>query len=205
MPDDFAVIFISNEGSDSVLKNFVIKNCLTAILIVGSSPTISNVTIVDNLYGIKAIGQTNPDISSCIFWNNLQGDISGCESRYSLATQEGEGNIYVDPMFANPEVGDYHLKSKRGRYWSEHHVWVLDKVSSQCIDTGDPWAYLAEEPLPNGEVINMGAYGGTKYASLSEISPIEPDFNRDGIVDELDLSDLVEEWITVSGWVEAIE
>lgn len=202
VPDDFAVLFINNEGPDSVLKNVIIKNSVMAALIVGSSPTITNVTIVDNAYGIGVLGVSNPDISNCIFWNNINGDLYGCEARYSLTAEPGEGNIFADPLFANPNDGDYHLKSERGRYWPEHNIWVLDRVSSPCINAGDPMANTLEEPVPNGGFINMGAYGGTAYASMSEMQFSDPDYNRDGIINESDLADLVEKWLEVSGWVE---
>jgi chitinase len=45
---------------------------------------------------------------------------------------------------------------------------VLDKVSSPCLDAGDPNSDYSDEPIPNGGRINLGAYGGTAYASLSE-------------------------------------
>ncbi len=201
-PDNFAVTFAGGEGPNSILKNIVIKNSFMAVFIVGSSPTISNVTIVDNIYGISAYVGSNPDISSCIFRNNLYGDLSGCISRYSLTTEAGEGNICNEPLFADPNNNDYHLKSERGRYWPDYDVWVLDKVSSLCIDTGDPRGEPSAEPMPNGGFINMGAYGGTAYASMSEMPFPEPDFNHDGIVDESDLSELVEQWLAVSGWFE---
>ncbi|MGD2095402.1 MAG: hypothetical protein PVH77_10380 [Phycisphaerales bacterium] len=52
----------------------------------------------------------------------------------------GEGNIDVDPLF------------------TVHGYWV---------DAGDPNSPVGDEPLPNGGVINMGAYGGTREASKS--------------------------------------
>ncbi|MEJ2646841.1 MAG: hypothetical protein P8016_00370 [Sedimentisphaerales bacterium] len=419
VPNTFAVSFVSNEGPDSVLKNVVIKNSYIGILLVESSPTISNVTIVDNDYGIRAYSAANPDISNCIFWNNSESDLSGCEARYSwvqnqIDTSEGsisgllyywpidetgsssikdvvsgaDGDIngatwtsgmagaalsfdgiddYVDcgvstsymlnqdisfstwvnrnaeqqaifvieggpddlgrnnalfylgvtsggrlkyiheygpgeneeydfgvvpqglwthiaivrdsisktvtayfngfedntfhyinqpanssfelkmtlgsrstgvhnfeglidetivfervlsydeieqiysngisfdfshPMFVDPNNADYHLLSERGRYWPEHDVWVLDKVSSPCIDTGDPSTDAANEPMPNGGSINMGAYGGTIYASMSEMPFPNPDFNNDGNIDESDLADLVDLWLAAAGWLQ---
>jgi hypothetical protein len=436
-PDDFAVTFTGGEAPDSILKNIVIKNSFMGIFIVGSSPTIKNVTIVDNIYGINAYFNANPDISNCIFWNNAS-DILGCEAKYSWmqnqsendsanqnipglvhywSFDEGQNNIlhdsiadkngdiqgatwtegvlgsalsfdgiddyvalpdnnpiwlpqnnftvsffvnfgrdhdftkseiildlnfanssnpendlgydfqlylsqenvrqlifqlttitntnedlyydmnviphqwyhvtivrdgtvqaiYIDgqliamrecspdpikfvggydddkvnigrytttiglprahfmgkldelmmfdralssqeivqlyenkgnrgienePLFADPANGDYHLKSERGRYWPEHDVWVLDKETSPCIDAGDPNDGPLYEPMPNGGSINMGAYGGTAYASMSEMLFPEPDFNKDGIVDGKDLDDLIQRWLDVSGWIE---
>jgi hypothetical protein len=45
--------------------------------------------------------------------------------------------------------------------------WVLDTVTSPCIDAGDPSSDWSEELSPNGSRINMGAYGGTSQASKS--------------------------------------
>ena len=41
-------------------------------------------------------------------------------------------------------------------------------MTSPCIDGGDPTVDPLDEPKPNGNRINMGAYGGTAYASMSE-------------------------------------
>jgi parallel beta-helix repeat protein len=168
-PGDFAVSFYSGEGPDSILKNFIIMDSFMGVFIAGSSPAISNLTIVNNKYGIEAYTGSEPDISNCIFWNNTDGDLFGCEVRYSCIERggEGEGNITLDPLFVDLHNGDYHLNSERGRYWPEHDIWVLDKVTSPCIDGGNPNIYITDEPVPNGGRINMGAYGGTAEASLS--------------------------------------
>jgi hypothetical protein len=63
--------------------------------------------------------------------------------------------------------GDYHLKSQAGRWDPSSLKWVLDAVTSPCIDVGDPNTPVGLEPQPNGNRINMGAYGGTAEASKS--------------------------------------
>jgi len=45
--------------------------------------------------------------------------------------------------------------------------WITDYITSPCIDAGDPAYEYAEEPSPNGAIINMGAYGNTEQASKS--------------------------------------
>jgi len=47
------------------------------------------------------------------------------------------------------------------------HTWVRDEATSACVDAGDPSDGVRYEPSPTGDVINMGAYGGTGQASLS--------------------------------------
>jgi len=98
------------------------------------------------------------------------------------------GNIDADPLFASlgswndngtpsnygDDVwtdGDYHEKSRDGR-WDPKAAggagaWVLDPVSSPCIDAGYPASPWSHEPEPNGERINMGAFGNTPFASMS--------------------------------------
>jgi hypothetical protein len=166
-PGDFAVSFYSGEGADSILKNFIIRDSFMGVFIAGSSPAISNLTIVSNKYGIDAYAGSEPDISNIILWNNTQSDLFGCVARYSCVERPDEGNLAVDPLFVDPGNGDHHLRSERGRYWPEHDVWVLDEVTSPCIDAGDPNAEVLDEPMPNRGRINIGAYGGTPQASLS--------------------------------------
>jgi predicted outer membrane repeat protein len=79
----------------------------------------------------------------------------------------GSGNIVTDPLFADPDNGDYHLKSQAGRWDPNSQIWLQDDVTSPCIDAGDPTSSTGLEPSPNGGKINMGAYGGTIEASKS--------------------------------------
>ncbi len=107
----------------------------------------------------------------------------------------------IDPLFADPAGGDYHLLSERGRYWPAHDVWVLDRKTSPCIDGGDPAVDPSGEPMPNGGRINIGAYGGTVQASMSEW-PIASDYNRDGRTNFEDLAIFCEEWLATFPWAD---
>jgi len=411
-PGEDAVTFHTGEGPGSVLKNFVIRHSGIAVsLNYGSSPTISNLTIVDNDFGIAAYQDSNPHISNCILWGNRDGDLFGCTAEYSSVQQEVDANledpadglvshwtfdegagliaydwagdndgvvfgaqwadgriegaldfdgandfvqvadsaslditeritlaawirrdtagvrhnivvkqtttppydamhlvvgradnvgfgltidgsweqcaggqtdagdwyhvvgtydgsemrifldgeaagtnsisgnialndsslyigcadpgfaeyffdgliddvrIYgraltafevsrlhepsgsVEPLFADAEHGDYHLLSERGRYWPMHGLWVLDEVTSPCVDGGDPGIEPLGEPMPNGGLLNMGAYGGTPQASMSEW-PIESDQNHNGKVGFDDFSMFCEQWLITLPWAE---
>jgi len=79
----------------------------------------------------------------------------------------GRGNMQADPLLADPAGGDYHLQSQAGRWDPARRAWVEDDVTSPCIDAGDPLLPAGEEPIPNGGIINLGAYGGTAEASKS--------------------------------------
>mgnify|MGYP005848596143 CR=1 FL=1 len=100
----------------------------------------------------------------------------------TLGGRPGEGNLDVDPLFASPGYwdpngtpedpeddvwvdGDYHLQSQGGRWDPAAETWVRDDVTSPCIDAGDPLVPVGDESLPNGGIINIGAYGGTAEAS----------------------------------------
>ncbi|UCG50244.1 MAG: right-handed parallel beta-helix repeat-containing protein, partial [Phycisphaerales bacterium] len=191
-PDDFAVLFWRGEGAGSVLKNVVVRDSFAGIFAAGSSPTIRNVTVVGNNHSVVAL-EAEPDVSNSI----LQGGFWwGCPVRYSCVGEgvAGEGNIGGDPMFVDPANGDYHLLSERGRYRATTDEWLLDRVSSPCIDAGDPASDYSREPEPNGGRINMGAYGGTAYASMSETWP-PGDLNDDRVVDMLDFAIMAAYWL----------
>lgn len=111
---------------------------------------------------------------NCILWGNKPNEIQETMSESVVVLYSdvqggfsGQGNIDVDPLFADPDNDDYHLKSQVGRWDSAGQCWVIDQVSSPCIDRGDPTTPVGLERFPNGEAINMGAYGGTPQASLS--------------------------------------
>jgi hypothetical protein len=143
-------------------------------------------------------GGCSPILSNCIVWaNSSPGEqiFNKLSSpSYSYCDIEGVvsgiGNIDEDPLFAelgywtdvnDPNVtlnpsdpnavwidGDYHLKSQAGRWDSDSESWVKDDVTSPCIDAGDPNTPVGDELFPNGGRINMGAYGGTREASMSQ-------------------------------------
>jgi len=141
-------------------------------------------------------------IHEYIHWREFDGSID--DVRFydrALSSQEiqamygcGLNGLEFGPLFADANSGDYHLMSERGRYWPEHDVWVLDKVTSPCVDGGDPDDDAADEPMPNGGLINMGAYGGTEQGSMSE-SQLSADLNGDGIVNLLDFAIMADEWM----------
>jgi parallel beta-helix repeat protein len=172
-PNGFAFSFYTAESPRCVIRNFVITGCgEAAIYCSGASPTLTNLTISDNQFGISAYDGANPDISNCILWNNQNGDLYHCRARYCDIAQQSaadptSGNISVDPLFADPANSDYHLQSRYGRYSPSQGKWLTDPVTSPCIDAGDPSASPGRERMPRGGRINMGAYGGTPFASLS--------------------------------------
>jgi hypothetical protein len=162
----------------------------------GAGATISNCTIWGNsggsTWGASGLGcwKGSATVTNSIIWANASPkgrDISVEDSVSTLAIAYsdvaggqaevyvqggstlnwGQGNIDADPLFADPNNDDYHLKSEAGRWDPNSQTWVLDDVTSLCIDAGDPNSSVDDEPEPNGGIINMGAYGGTPEASMS--------------------------------------
>jgi hypothetical protein len=152
---------------------------------VAAQPTITNCTFSNNRVnawggGMQNEGGAQPTVTDCILWGNKPDQITtfgGSASQgaggvtYSdvQGGHAGVGNIDVDPLFADAVAGDYHLKSQAGRWDPVRRSWVIDAVTSPCIDAGNPASLdlAALEPEPNGGRVNMGAYGGTPEASKS--------------------------------------
>ena len=131
-------------------------NAISWLYCLDSSSFTMSITNCISRNGSDEIGRRNdklPDIT--ITYSNIQGGWSG------------EGNIDIDPLFADSENNDFHLKSQAGRWEPNIQSWVQDDVTSPCIDAGDPNSPVAFEPFPNGGIINMGAYGGSSQASMS--------------------------------------
>ena len=168
-----------------------------------SSLTLRNSIVTDNSAAFQgdqmAVGTFG---SLTVAYSNVRGGQDDAYQASGNLVWEA-GNIDVDPNFADPDNGDYHLKSARGRYWNAHGVWVLDEMTSDCIDAGNPDDSTLLERPPHGNVINMGAYGGTDQGSLSLISDggqsSTGDVNGDGFIDMTDLFVLIDNWLTEYG------
>ncbi|MHC4327530.1 MAG: right-handed parallel beta-helix repeat-containing protein [Planctomycetota bacterium] len=158
-------------------------------------------------------GPNSLRLVNCIIWNGDNGILNSAvfESDIVITHSDvqggwpGQGNFDVDPLFFEPGYwadvndpniivepddpnavwveGDYHLKSEAGRWDPISESWVKDDVTSPCIDSGDPNSDWTSEVWPHGGRINMGAYGGTRQASLS-IQPQEMSLPRVAYIHE---------------------
>ncbi len=155
----------------------VIINCIVAgntqYGISEGKPTILNCTITDNENG--GIYNSTAIVANSIIYFNEDGSTAAQVTGNNTITysdvqgiSSGIGNIDSDPLFADSANYDFHLKSQAGRWDPLNSTWIQDEQSSPCIDAGDPASNIGLEPVPNGSVINMGAYGGTTSASKSQ-------------------------------------
>ena len=94
-------------------------------------------------------------------------------ARWQQRTGQDGRSLSVDPLFANPAAGDFHLKTQtaEGRYDPLLGAFVNDGVTSLLIDSGDPGRSVGLEPTPNGSRVDIGLYGGTAEASKSRSVP----------------------------------
>ena len=133
-----------------------------------STVTMSNniVAFAQSGGGVYVDTGAAPAVTFCDAYSNLGGN-------YLQMTDPAgaNGNIATDPLFANRTTRDFALKSKGGRW--NGSLWVLDTVTSPCLDAGDPASPFNLEPSPNGGRINLGYDGDTAYASKT-FTPLVP-------------------------------
>ena len=187
-PSEGSAVFW-DEGATGTMKNDLIvgnrcplDNRLASVLYIDGGPggassvAIENVTVADHLCpnanpGAVVLIEDGSMISirNAIFWNNTGNSFAtltgGTYSiTHSITNQSGSGNLFTNPQFATAP-NDYHVRSMFGRYTPSG--WVMDAVTSPAIDAGDPASNYAQETQPNGDRINLGAYGNTAEASRS--------------------------------------
>ncbi len=226
-PDSFGG-GISCIGGSPLIANCVISgnsavNGGGGIWCAGAAPVVINCTIIGNAgYGVNCSADSNPAVSNCILWDNQPAQMRVYKRDFEVDFSNiqggwpGRGNIDDDPCFAVPGFwhadplpqphefwaeGDYHLKSQAGRWDLSGRNWIIDDLTSPCIDAGCPMSPVGREPFPGGGLINMGAYGGTAEASKSWFGrqPCETvvagDINGDCKVDFLDFAILATHWL----------
>ena len=210
-----------NEDDNAPPLNPVLVNCLFsgnvanghggAICNDRSNPNLTNCTFSGNAAesggGMHSKEGSAATLSNCILWSDAPDELNNDNAATAVVFSdiqggwEGRGNINADPRLADPNSGDYHLKSQAGRWDTNEGRWMIDDVTSPCIDAGDPASPIGPEPFPNGGIINIGAYGGTTEASKSYFGdpPCETivagDINGDCIIDFRDFCIMALHWL----------
>jgi len=203
--------YVSGGGIENTNVNAVIVNCFffgntgTAISNFASDPEITNCTFTENNWGIRSEYGSHPYVTNCILWDNLWAEIIDLQDPEEPITHtyvdysdvqggyEGTGNINANPLFVDPDNGDYRLLS-----------------GSPCIDAGNNNAVpigittdldgnprFVDDPdtvdtgLGVPPIVDMGAY---EY----QVQLIG-DTNGDGVVDVLDLLEVINHWGDLGG------
>ena len=136
---------------------------------VASSPTVTNCTFSGNSANGDGGGMSdagapvgNPTVANCIFWGDSPNEISEA-GMVTVSYSDvqggftGTGNIDADPLFVDPENGDYRLMS-----------------GSPCIDAGNNWGV----PIDENDYDEDGV--------LCELFPVDLDGNPRFNADEAD-------------------
>jgi hypothetical protein len=154
------------DSSPTIMNNIITGNWseygLGAVLLHNSSAVVvGNIISGNAVYGPCAgifccHGSAVTITNNTILWSNGDYDLYNCSATYSCIEHPsaGVGNIHTDPMFINPDDGDYHLQS-----------------GSLCIDAGNNSAVLpsmvvdidGNSRISNGTV-DMGAYESASTA-----------------------------------------
>ncbi|KKL76416.1 hypothetical protein LCGC14_2045110, partial [marine sediment metagenome] len=196
-------IFCSEGSSPAIVNNTMSNNsCWNAGACIhmdqDSYPKIKNNIIVKNTGGGVFWKYSEPaEFSYNCVWGNIND--------YLGWAVPGEGCVSGDPLFADLRNYDYHLKSQYGRWDSNNEVWVLDDVTGICVNAGDPRDKVKPESRPNGNRINMGAYGGTveasKFPKRTErcTEALDGDVTGDCMVGLDDLT------ATIPNWLESVD
>ncbi len=180
-----SIIYTENSSETALVVN--------AVSVIVSNSTVvatEGTALAKGGYGTLKLGHNiliagGPD-SSAIAWNDggLVSDWNNIRVRDSawIGVREGKweklaywqtasgqdaNSVSFDPLFQNEAQGDFHLNSTVGRWSPIFQTWDVDATQSPLIDMGDPWIGTGEEPMPNGYRRNIGAYGGSAFASKS--------------------------------------
>lgn len=149
----------------------------------------NNTDTSNDLYRAQIHGLQKPRVEYC------------CVTGWTAA-MGGLGNFAIDPLFADADGGDFHLQSAAGRWDAATASWVMDSLTSRCIDAGSPSMAQGQETIGLANVrIDMGCYGGTAEASRTPNGwSLPADFNNDGTADIEDFAILGQSWGIQSGW-----
>ncbi len=151
-----------------IINNTISENTGDGIYIYSASPDsiFNNIISLNSGYGIRE-NSTASDPGKA--WYNLfyanedglyldEGSTSYfAASLLNTGVIECENNLDGDPLFVDRINSDYHLH-----------------LGSPAIDSGDPAFIYSLEPSPNGERVNIGAYGNTTEAATSDSPPTLP-------------------------------
>jgi len=143
--------------------------------------------------------------SASVYYSDVQAGQTGVFVDPCSMINWDESNIATDPNFAvfgsgvEADQWDFHLSSRAGRWDASVEDWVQDQFTSSCIDAGDPNSDYSSEPWPHGGRVNMGAYGGTRQASMNGN---KADFNIDGVVNLVDFAEFSKRWLSGEACIE---
>lgn len=137
-------IYLKNALASTVIENVTIHgNDRAGIACFSSNPQIRNSIISNNTIGIHSQDGIPPKITYSDVWQNA--------ADYSGTSAAGTGCISKNPVFANPDIGDFRLSE-----------------NSPCIDAGDPDPEFND---PDGTRNDLGAIYRHQFVAPMLIAP----------------------------------
>lgn len=178
-------IYVHLNCSDNLIANNISYANINGIYVNTALDMVNHVlnnTCDSNQYGFYATDlSTGTIIRNNIFTSSL---VSGIEAEGTASVTNtynnvwstsgvdyvgnaaaGTGEISVDPLFVSSTDRRYLLQSTYGYF--PFGAADLSMVQSPCVDAGDPNDDYSSEPTNSGGQVNLGAYGNSPYASVS--------------------------------------
>ncbi|MGD9874708.1 MAG: right-handed parallel beta-helix repeat-containing protein [Kiritimatiellia bacterium] len=174
---------ISQSGASSLqAQNCVLwRNSSAGLRVSGGTAVISNSVLVASgltayVYHGSATNSIQGDYNDIYAESNaVAGYLQSIDknidnlSEWIVRTGRERNSLATDPLFANPQGGDFHLKTQTpaGRYVKGLGFATNDAVTSPLIDAGNP---AEAAPLESSRK-NIGLYGNTGEASIGRTNP----------------------------------
>ncbi len=173
---EYGIYLFDDSRNSEILNNTLLKNGNSSIYMRYTQNILlkNNIILADGSgnYAVYCYSGTINDSDYNIIYAVNSAHIGYYEntsytglSDWSESTGFDANSFSLDPGFVNPDNGDYHLKSSGGSY--HENTWATDTEDSPGLDTADPEDDCSNEPVDNGERVNIGAYGCTEQASKS--------------------------------------
>ena len=132
-----------------------------------------NCTITNSIFFENDTAEISVNTGATINYSNIEDGLDSIRVDEDTELIWGDGNIDEDPLFINPDEGDYHLTE-----------------DSPCIDAGDP----ESDSDPDGTRVDMGAYFFNQIPPVV-VNPIDDvTVGEDsGVTEIADLDEIFEE------------
>jgi hypothetical protein len=159
-----ANVYFYDSSSGHFTNSISEESAIDGIRITSCSPQISNSTISNNADHGFTVLSGSPSVINCILWGDGGDEISGSPSVTFSDVQggyAGVGNINKDPLFIDPDIGDYHLD-----------------FCSPAIDAGDPVENLTADYIFGEFVLSVDR--------VTAVMPGDPIWITDGENYEID-------------------
>jgi outer membrane protein assembly factor BamB len=158
-------LFLGSTGVEATGSEIVVRNCVirdmsqVGILVSGKADVLNNTIVNNSVAGVHSTGPSTQARNNIVQQNGvgLKGSVASTYNDVSDGYAEcsaGNGDLSQLVVFLDPVSGDYR-----------------ETASQPSLDAGKPGDQFSQEPNPNGNRINLGAFGNTPLAAASSSTP----------------------------------